>query len=215
VVRGDEIQMSAIPMTVTHEGNVILVPVEIRTSDMREIQEALERLRALQGQAPGVKQFAGSTEAIDLLDAESVTATSKFDLSMQKWMQKSGLDSADMAQFMMFMKSPAAGILRVISANPYVMAVLLVAMIAPQIWDWMTDKGRPISLFFERHIESEANVGRTREQRAQIRAGFRQVIVLDSAGFESAEDAFNSFEVKRDGDIETIAIFQNRSPRPI
>ena len=207
--------MSAIPMTVTQEGNVILVPVEIRTSDMREIQEALERLRALQGQAPGVTQFAGSTEAIDLLDAESVTATSKFDLSMQKWMQKSGLDSADMAQFMMFMKSPASMILRTISANPYVMAVLLVAMIAPQIWDWLTDKGRPISIFFERKIEDEANVGRTREQRAQIRAGFRQVIFLDTAGFERAEDAFNIYEIKRDGDIEEIAIFQNRSPRPI
>lgn len=197
-------------LTTQREGNVLLVPIEIRQVDQRKIDELLAQLKQLDAETKGLPGF--EAQDVTRLTPESEAAISKFDLNMKQWMEKSGLDAADVGQFMMFMRSPAQGILRALMANPAVSAALVGILVIPQVWDWLTDKGRPWSLFFKREIQLEGNAGRTRESRQEVRAGFRQVIFVRHSGESDVYAAFNSYEAVRSREIEDIEIFQTRTP---
>lgn len=194
------------------EGNVLLVPIEIRQVDQKRIDEMLAQMKQLDAETKGLPGF--QIEGGADVDPEGQKAIDKFDLSMKKWMEKSGLDGADVAQFMMFMKSPAQGIFRILMSNPYVTAAMVAVMIIPQVWDWLTDKGRPFNKFFVRKIVDEGNVGRSRESRQQLRFGLaRQTIFVRHSGETDVYTAFNSFEAVNSREIEEMEIYQIRSGR--
>ncbi len=191
------------------QGNVLLVPIEIRQVDQKRIDEMLAQMKQLDAETKGLPGF--QIEGGADVDPEGQKAIDKFDLSMKKWMEKSGLDGADVAQFMMFMKSPAQGILRILMANPYVAAAMVGLLIIPMVWDWLTDKGRPFNKFFVRKIIDEGNPGRSRQSRQEIRFGFRQSIFVRHSGETDVYAAFNSFEATNSREIADMEIYQIRS----
>ncbi len=193
------------------EGNVLLVPIEIRQVDQKRIDEMLAQMKQLDAETKGLPGF--QIEGGADVDPEGQKAIDKFDLSMKKWMEKSGLDGADVAQFMMFMKSPAQGILRILMSNPYVAAAMVAILIIPQVWDWLTDKGRPFNKFFVRKIVDEGNVGRSRQSRQEVRFGFRQTIFVRHSGETDVYAAFNSFEAVNSREVADMEIYHIRSGR--
>jgi len=191
------------------EGNTLLVPIEIKAADQKKIDELLKQLKELDAETKGLPGFdVASMQGIDPTGEEAI---SKFDLNMKKWMEKSGLDSVDIAQFMAMMKNPAAGILRVLMANPYVAAALIAIMIIPAVFDWMTDRGRPWNRFFVRRVNEEGIIGRSRESRKQIQAGFKQTIFVTRSGKANVLIAFNSYDAVNTREIEDIEAYQTRS----
>ena len=201
----------SVELKTEREGNVLLVPIEIRQTDQKRIDEMLAQLKQLDAETKGLPGF--DPDTVQRLQPEGQAAMDKFDLSMKKWMEKSGLDAADVGQFMMFMRSPAQGIMRALMTNPYVAAAMVAILIIPQVWDWLTDKGRPFNKFFVRKIVDEGNVGRSRQSRQEVRFGFRQVIFVRFSGETDVYTAFNSFEAVRAREIENLEIFQIRSGR--
>ena len=192
------------------QGNTLLVPIEIKAADQKKIDELLKQLRELDAETKGLPAFEG-TKIPSGLEAGSEDAISKFDINIKKWMEKSGLDSVDIAQFMAMMKNPAAGILRALMANPYVAAAMVAIMIIPAVFDWMTDRGRPWNRFFVRRVQDEGNVGRSRESRQAIRVGFQQVIFVNRHGTSNPYAAFNSYDAYNTKVIQDIEVFQIRS----
>lgn len=209
MVRGHEIQMSSELQTI-REGNTLLVPIEIKATDQKKIDELLKQLQELDTET---KAIPGFESAATRLQPEGEAAMSKFDLNMKQWMEKSGLDGADVAQFMAMMKNPAAGILRALMSNPYVAAALVAILVIPAVWDWLTDRGRPFNRFFVRKIQDEGNVGRSRQARQEIRAGFRQTIFVPSHGVPTPYTAFNSYNLVNRSKIDDILAYQIRSGR--
>ena len=201
----------SVELKTEREGNVLLVPIEIRQTDQKRIDEMLAQLKQLDVETKGLPGF--DPDTVSRLQPEGQAAMDKFDLSMKKWMEKSGLDAADVGQFMMFMRSPAQGIMRALMANPYVAAALVAILIIPQVWDWLTDKGRPFNKFFVRKIVDEGNVGRSRQSRQEVRFGFRQTIFVRFSGETDVYTAFNSFEAVNAREIENLQIYQIRSGR--
>lgn len=201
----------SVELKTEREGNVLLVPIEIRQTDQKRIDEMLAQLKQLDAETKGLPGF--EPGVVSKVDPEGQVAMDKFDLSMKKWMEKSGLDAADVGQFMMFMRSPAQGIMRALMANPYVAAALVAILIIPQVWDWLTDKGRPFNKFFVRKIVEEGNVGRSRQSRQEVMFGFRQTIFVRFSGETDVYTAFNSFEAVRSREIQDLEIYQIRSGR--
>ncbi len=193
------------------EGNTLLIPIEIRASDQKKIDEMLAQLRELDAETKGLPGFDVST--MKGIDPTGEEAISKFDLNMKKWMERSGLDSVDVAQFMAMMKNPAAGLLRALMANPYVAAAMVAILIIPAIFDWMTDRGRPWNRFFVRRVHEEGIIGRSRESRQQVRFGFKQTIFVTRSGKANVLIAFNSYNAFKTGELEAIEAYQTRSGR--
>jgi len=196
-------------LTTIREGNTLMVPIEIKEVDQKKIDELLEQMKKLDAETKGLPGFdVSSMKGMDPAGEEEI---SKFDLNMKKWMEKSGLDTADIAQFISMMKNPAAGILRVLMANPYVAAALIAIMIIPAIFDWMSDRGRPWNRFFVRRLQDEGNVARSRESRKQVQVGFKQTIFVTRSGKNNVHTAFNSYDAVNSREIEDIEIYQTRA----
>ena len=201
----------SVELKTERQGNVLLVPIEIRQTDQKRIDEMLAQLKQLDAETKGLPGFDPSV--VQRLEPEGQAAIDKFDLSMKKWMEKSGLDAVDVSQFMMFMKSPAQGIMRALMANPYVAAAMVAVLIIPQVWDWLTDKGRPFNKFFVRIIVDEGNIGRSRQSRQEVRFGFAQTIFVRHSGETDVYTAFNSFEAVNSKEIADMQLYQIRSGR--
>lgn len=185
-------------LQIIEQNNAIIVPLEIKLDRLDDLKKVVQELKQ-------VDLSAIETTGSGASDEQMTTAIEKHMKKLFPQTATEGLQ--DVTQLFTNPK----GFLMSIISNPYVAAALVAAGLGVQIMNWMMVQGNILDKHFKRIIASEQLAGIRREQRKQTQTGLgRQVIFTSHSGSNEPEYAFNSFEARRSGDIDSMTAFQIR-----
>ena len=187
------------PLVLSESANSIVAPIELKLANLEKLEEIVGRLREADKKLPKQEQQISPKED-EMLEK-----------TMGNLLQQGGKQAnAGMRNAAGFFNNPMMFMLNLVS-NPYIAAAILGAASAKMILDRLMMQGNILDKHFKRVITMERNVGRRRESRQAIRAGLgTQVIFTNESGSTSPQYAFNSYAARRNGEIDSMKIFQIR-----
>lgn len=224
MVTGDSFQMS-----VEDNGKIIWIDFEIRTRGLDKLKEAAEKLRSskkeMKEAAPVeseefienlIGELGGQdvTEEIGKILQEEIKKPEATKSIFEQLEDVIGRNTSSGIPGKEFLTNPIGAVLTVIQTVPIIgqaiTAAIVISQLGPRILDWLMQKGNLLDRFFKRLLADELNVGRSREQRQEVRVGVRQVIFTRESGSTDPEYAFNSFQSVRNHSIYEMDIFRVR-----
>lgn len=206
--------------------NSIIVPLEIKLDKLDDLKKIVQELKevdiesiAKTGVGSSDQQMAASIEKLLKKVFPQYTEEEKMEKKMKaeekarekllrKFLPESATEGAqDVAQLI---TNPKGFLLGIIS-NPYVATALVAAGLGKVMLDYFMLQGNILDKHFKRIIAKEQLAGLRRQQRKQTQTGLgRQVIFTSHSGSNEPEYAFNSFEARRSGAIDSMTAFQIR-----
>lgn len=185
-------------LQILEQNNAIIVPLEIKLERLEELKKIVQDLKEVD-----ISSIENTGKGAS--DEQMATAIEKH---MKKLIPQSGMEGVqDVTQLVTNPKGFLMGII----SNPYVAAALVAAGLGAQILNWMMIQGNILDRHFKRIIAAEQLAGIRREQRKQTQTGLgRQVIFTSHSGSNEPEYAFNSYEARRSGDIDSMNAFNIR-----
>jgi len=190
-------------LQIQEQNNAIIVPLEIKLDKLNELKEIVAELKRLSSELP--EEVGGGEDLLaqDLLGAEKGKKGKSI-------VNEIAAASNDNQQVMRLMTDPQNAIIGMMS-NPYVAAALAAAGLGAAMMNWLMIQGNILDRHFKRIITEERLAGIRRDQRRQTQIGLgRQVIITSHSGSNEPEYAFNSYEARRTGQIDSMNAFQIR-----
>lgn len=189
-------------LQIQESGNAIIVPLEIKLGKLNELKDVVAELRKVSAEMPDI-DIGADVLAGDLLDSEQ----GKKGKSM---VQQISSEANDAQAVFDLLTDPKSSLVRMMS-NPYVGAALVAAGLGAAMLNWFMLQGNILDRHFKRIIAQENLAGVRRAERKQTQIGIgRQVIITSHSGSNEPEYAFNSFEARRTGEIDSMNAFQIR-----
>ncbi|MBS1267973.1 MAG: hypothetical protein MAG458_00688 [Nitrosopumilus sp.] len=131
--------------------------------------------------------------------------------NMLRQILESDLGTGKANQFLGLAKNPVGFMTNMFTRTlPILGGILAAKDIALFIMDELTRRGGVFDLSFRERVQDEYNALRKKEHQQSIRSGFSQLIIADSTGSISAKTPFNTYEIKRNNDLEQINYFAIR-----
>lgn len=187
-------------LQVQEEGNAIVVPIEIKLDKLEQLREIIQELRSTASEIP-IEASDPAASAQDFNKQFETAFKEKFGEI------RTPTGASDVRQLM---DNPVQFMIGLFS-NPYVAAALVAVGFGKVMLDFLMLPGGPLDRFFKRKIHMESNAALRVHEKQQTRTGLgRQVIITSATGRAGVEHAFNSYEARRTGEIDSIEFFQIR-----
>ena len=188
-------------LQIMEQNNAIIVPLEIKLEKLNELKELVAELKQID--ISGIPQTGGRrSKKKETTEAEMGEIIKKH-LGIQ--------DARSGAQTATQLFSNPKGFLIGLMSNPYVAAALIAAGLGAAVLNFLMLQGNILDRHFKRIIAKEILAGVRRTQRRQTQTGLgRQVIITSHSGSNEPEYAFNSYEARRTGQIDSMTAFQIR-----